>query len=295
MWMCRKRIGDCPKAAVRRACAPPARNTLIPLHPAVFLENPKSRRVRRAAKRGGMGPVGRSLRAGFFVLISLWAFGLPQPVFSPGRNGAAAAAVDDDRAKKEGNVTQRTELNEEEGKYLLEVARKTIDDALNEREETGPSETGLPEIYKTPRGTFVTLTISGGLRGCIGHIIPRESLIEGIRVNAINAAFRDPRFRPLTQREWNDVRIEISILTEPQRLDYSGGDDLVNKLRPGIDGVIIKKGYRQSTFLPQVWEQLPRTEEFLEHLCLKAGLPGDAWRKGDLEVSTYQVQAFEEH
>ena len=119
-------------------------------------------------------------------------------------------------------------------------------------------------------------------------------MLEGIRVNAINAAFRDPRFRPLSREEWKNVKIEISILTDPKQLSYFDAGDLLKKLRPDVDGVIIKKGYHQSTFLPQVWEQLPKKEDFLTHLCLKAGLGGDAWNKGDLDVSTYQVQAFEE-
>ena len=83
-------------------------------------------------------------------------------------------------------------------------------------------------------------------------------------------------------------------MTDPKPLSYAGANDLLEKLRPNVDGVILKKGYHQSTFLPQVWEQLPKKEEFLAHLCVKAGLDGDEWRKGDLEVSTYQVQAFEE-
>ena len=88
--------------------------------------------------------------------------------------------------------------------------------------------------------------------------------------------------------------MEISILTEHKPLSYSHGDDLLKKLRIDLDGVIIKKGYHQATYRPQVWEQLPRKEDFLSHLCLKAGLSGDAWSTGDLEVSIYQVQAFEE-
>jgi AmmeMemoRadiSam system protein A len=122
-----------------------------------------------------------------------------------------------------------------------------------------------------------------------------ESLIEGIRINAINAAFRDPRFRPLSRKEWEKVKIEISILTEPKPLPYKDADDLLNKIQPGVDGVIIKKGFHQATFLPQVWEQLPAKKDFLTHLCLKAGLDTDAWEKEKLEISTYQVQAFEEH
>lgn len=195
---------------------------------------------------------------------------------------------------KESAMADRSKLNEKEGRYLLGVARSTIEKALFDRaKEAAADEISSPK-FNERRGTFVTLTIGGNLRGCIGHIIPHESLIEGIRVNAINAAFRDPRFRPLTKEEYDRIKIEISILTEPRPLSYAGAQDLLDKLRPEIDGVIIKKGYHQATFLPQVWEQLPRKEEFLTHLCLKAGLPGDEWKKGDLEVSTYQVQAFEE-
>jgi AmmeMemoRadiSam system protein A len=86
----------------------------------------------------------------------------------------------------------------------------------------------------------------------------------------------------------------VSILTEPKPLIYTDVDDLLEKLRPDIDGVIIKKGYHQSTFLPQVWKQLPKKEDFLAHLCLKAGLGADAWEQEHLEISTYQVQAFDE-
>lgn len=205
------------------------------------------------------------------------------PVTSP--NGESA---------KERGMKDKDRLTEEEGKYLLNVARKIIDQALSGKEGPEKGGTDLPALFDEQRGTFVTLTIGKNLRGCIGHIIPQEALIEGIRINAINAAFKDPRFRPLGKNEWKRVKIEISILTEPKPLSYSDADDLLKKLRPGIDGVIVKKGYHQSTFLPQVWEQLPQKEEFLNHLCLKAGLDGDEWKKGRIEVSTYQVQAFEE-
>jgi AmmeMemoRadiSam system protein A len=207
---------------------------------------------------------------------------------------APVAIAPNEGGVKEEDMSDTEKLTEEQGKYLLDEARKTIQKALFDEEEQKIEDAGLPAVFNQRRGTFVTLTIGGNLRGCIGHIIPQESLIEGIRVNAINAAFKDPRFRPLDREEWKRVRIEISILTDPKPLSYSNADELLKKLRPGIDGVILKKGYRQSTFLPQVWDQLPRKEEFLNHLCLKAGLDGDEWKKGGLEVSTYQVQAFEE-
>ncbi len=202
---------------------------------------------------------------------------------SPGNN------IDEKGIKME----EKGQLTKEEGEYLLSIARKTIEAKLFNR-DLPEDKNNLAEKYLEKRGTFVTLTINSNLRGCIGHIIPQESLIEGIRINALNAAFEDPRFPPLSQKEWDKVKVEISILTEPEHLVYSGSDDLLGKLRPGIDGVILKRGYAQATFLPQVWDQLPDKEQFLTHLCMKAGMNGSEWKKGDLTVYTYQVQAFEE-
>ena len=195
---------------------------------------------------------------------------------------------------KEAHMTSPGQLTGEEGKHLLSVARKTIQEALSEKKEKDPSHSFVSPKYSEKRGTFVTLTLNGALRGCIGHITPQEPLIEGVRTNAINAAFHDPRFRPLSNNEFESIKIEISVLTEPKPLPYSDVNDLLMKLRPGIDGVIIKRGFHQATFLPQVWEQLPDKKAFLTHLCLKAGLDKDLWKKEPLEVSIYQVQAFEE-
>jgi AmmeMemoRadiSam system protein A len=207
--------------------------------------------------------------------------------------GNAAASTVKNNAVEEHMKGQR-KLLEEQGRYLLMVARNTIEAELFNRKASQNEDTDPPAVFLERCGTFVTLTKDGNLRGCIGHIIPRESMIEGVRVNALNAAFRDPRFQPVKKGEWDRIKIEVSVLTNPERLAYAGGDDLFEKLRSGVDGVIIKKGYHQATFLPQVWEQLPDKRDFLTHLCLKAGLHGDAWREGDLEVSTYQVEAFSE-
>lgn len=190
------------------------------------------------------------------------------------------------------NTAQR--LSEDDGKYLLEIARETIKNKLYDKQGPHIDWKEVPEKFKERLGTFVTVTIGGNLRGCIGHIIPRESVLEGIRENALNAAFKDPRFLPLTTEEFDRIEIEISILTPPQELSYEGTQDLLQKLRPGIDGVIIKKGFYEATFLPQVWEQLPEKESFLSQLCMKAGLSPDSWKTEKLQVSTYQVQAFEE-
>jgi AmmeMemoRadiSam system protein A len=187
-------------------------------------------------------------------------------------------------------------ISEQEGQALVRLARKTIEDYLGVPASGGETAAELPESegLRRPRGVFVTLHRKGQLRGCIGYLDAREPVIDAVRDNALNAAFRDPRFSPVRPSELPDLDIEVSVLTEPRPLEYAGARDLLEKLRPGADGVIIRKGFSSATFLPQVWDQLPDTKEFLGQLCLKAGLPADAWTQGDLEVLTYQVQYFEE-
>ncbi len=183
-------------------------------------------------------------------------------------------------------------FTESQGRVLVDLARKTIADRLgvNAGEVTIPKD----PVFSSRRGTFVTLKIDHELRGCIGNLGPDEKVVDGIRRNAINAAFNDFRFSPLTRDELDKIDIEVSILTEPRPLAHEGGADLLSKLRPHVDGVIIRQGGAGATFLPQVWEQLPDPREFMEHLCRKAGLSKDAWKSRNLGVSTYQVQYFEE-
>jgi AmmeMemoRadiSam system protein A len=191
-------------------------------------------------------------------------------------------------------------LSQEQGGYLLKVARRTIEEALELPgtggiDRPGRAEMDHPDWLEAPAAAFVTLhTRSGDLRGCIGSLIARRSLIEDVRSNALAAAFEDPRFPRLTADELPGIVIEVSVLTAPEPLSYAGAEELVHKLTPNIDGVILEQGRHRATFLPQVWDQLPMPEEFLNHLCYKAGLSATAWRKGDLAVSTYQVQEFEE-
>jgi AmmeMemoRadiSam system protein A len=188
-------------------------------------------------------------------------------------------------------------LNEQQGRILLELARKTIAGKLGvqgDADDASLAEKLTDRAFEAKRGTFVTLTIGGCLRGCIGSLTATESIKDGIRRNAINSAFNDNRFMLLTVDEFKKLAIEISILTEPRELEYTDGADLVSKLRPQVDGVILRKGYSSATFLPQVWEQLPNVEDFLGHLCMKAGLPSDMWKASRLAVSTYQVQKFKE-
>lgn len=177
------------------------------------------------------------------------------------------------------------------GKFLLELARQTIQKELTENHE---SPTFSDPSLEKNSGTFVTLKLAGKLRGCIGNIEPVKSIEQGIRDNALNAAFHDHRFSPLTQEELDEIHIGISILSVPQVLEYGDSEELLEKLQPGVDGVILKEGSLSATFLPQVWLQLPEPEQFLTQLCIKAGLSRNAWRDSQPEVLVYQVQSFEE-
>ncbi len=193
-------------------------------------------------------------------------------------------------------MTQSSRISEEKGKILVELARKSIAERLGAESQgrEGLQEKLSDEFFDSRRGTFVTLTKNGQLRGCIGSLVPDNPIREGVKENAVNAAFHDPRFPELSRKELDQIRIEVSLLSEPRPLDYKDADDLLQKIRPHTDGVILKKGMHSATFLPQVWEQLPEKEMFLSQLCMKAGLSADAWKKGDLEILTYQVQYFEE-
>ena len=141
--------------------------------------------------------------------------------------------------------------------------------------------------------TFVTIHYDKNLRGCIGSIIAHRTLLHDIIDNAISAAFKDYRFNPLSIDELSHLTLEVSVLTEPKLLDYEDFDDLVSKIRPNIDGLILKHGEYQGTFLPQVWEQLPNAKIFLEHLSMKAGSNPAIYYEHP-QIYTYQVDAIEE-
>jgi len=182
-------------------------------------------------------------------------------------------------------------LTKQQGALLLQLARQT----LTHRLRGGDSPSSLVELeFLSKRAVFVTLTLAGKLRGCIGNVIPVGALWEGVRDNAVSAALHDHRFSALTAEDLDRVSIEISVLTPPEKLIYEGSDDLVGKLRVGVDGVILKKEGRGATFLPQVWSQLTTPELFLDHLCSKAGLNKESWRGAGVSIETYQVESFSE-
>ena len=182
----------------------------------------------------------------------------------------------------------------EEKQFLLALARRAIEHYFDTGKvlKVGAGEI-TSEKLKDKLACFVTLTIGRQLRGCIGHILPVQELYLDVIENAVSAAFEDPRFNPLSKEEFDKIKIEISVLTVPAPLKFSTPEELIKKLRPKIDGVILKRGRQQATFLPQVWEELSNPKEFLGHLCLKAGLEEECWRR-DLNVETYQAEAFSE-
>ncbi|MCD4722700.1 MAG: AmmeMemoRadiSam system protein A [Desulfobacula sp.] len=187
-------------------------------------------------------------------------------------------------------------LSKKDGELLLKLARQTILRKFGQEDgELGSLKTKISKkVLEENRGTFVSLHKKGDLRGCIGNIEPVKTVFEGVVDNARHAAFNDSRFSPLSYEELKDTSIEVSILTRPKIVDYTDAEDLIAKLRPDIDGVMIKKHSHSATFLPQVWKQLKDPQFFLNHLCMKAGLKSDEWKSGDLTISTYQVQLFEE-
>ncbi|GAB4457097.1 MAG: hypothetical protein Kow0070_08500 [Anaerolineales bacterium] len=185
-------------------------------------------------------------------------------------------------------------LTAEEQKTLLRLAREAMEHAV--RGETLPplDLSSLPPALREAGASFVTLTIGGQLRGCIGALEAYQPLAEDVREHAIAAALQDPRFPPVREDELSRIQVEVSRLTRPLPLDYKDASDLLSKLRPGVDGVVLRDGFRRATFLPQVWEKIPDPAEFLDNLCYKMGASPDLWRRKRLDVLTYQVEEFHE-
>jgi len=179
-------------------------------------------------------------------------------------------------------------LTEQQKQKLIGIARETLACYLSGKEL--PPVMADEAVLQEKRGVFVTLKKGGELRGCIGYIQPVEALALAVRDVAIQSATGDPRFSPVRYDELKDIRIEISVLTVPARV--KNAEEVVLKR----DGVIIRKGYRQGVFLPQVADETGwRKEEFLSNLCqYKAGLPPDAWKEKSTEIYTFQAEVFGE-
>ncbi len=177
---------------------------------------------------------------------------------------------------------------------LLTLARRTVHAVATTGHLPELPAEGLAPRLAAPRGCFVTLTRAGRLRGCIGNVLPQEPLCRAIRDHARSAALHDPRFAAVTEQELDQLKIEISVLTPPQPIDFSSPADLLAKLQPHTDGVFLRIGHRSATYLPQVWEQLPDKEAFLDSLAVKAGCAPAAWRGPDVTIFTYRAEVFNE-
>jgi AmmeMemoRadiSam system protein A len=175
------------------------------------------------------------------------------------------------------------------GASLLRLARGAISNALGPRVEAAEDAAGLHE----PGACFVTLTQHGQLRGCIGSLQARRSLLTDVQANAVAAALQDTRFAPLSLAELDHTDIEVSVLSPMQPMRFTDEADALAQLRPGVDGVVFEFGQYRSTFLPQVWEQLPQAHDFMAHLKRKAGLPADFWDTG-VHLQRYTVQPWHE-
>jgi AmmeMemoRadiSam system protein A len=183
---------------------------------------------------------------------------------------------------------------EEIRSIILKLARDALQIAAA-REHLPPIDlNNLPAELQKPGASFVTLTKNEALRGCIGALEAKLPLAEDIRQHAVAAALHDYRFPNVEVDEIDEIRIEVSILTEPKPLEYEDPETLLELLRPSVDGVIITDGLRRATFLPQVWERIPSPSMFLSMLCEKASMPSDAWKTKKLQVFIYQVETVHE-
>jgi AmmeMemoRadiSam system protein A len=182
-----------------------------------------------------------------------------------------------------------TMLDTDKGQTMLHLARAAIAKELGFISNDFPRTDWLEQ----PGATFVTLTLHGQLRGCIGSLEAHRPLIDDVRHNALASAFSDPRFDPLSNAEFADVLVDVSLLSKPQAIQFSSEQDALAQLQPGKDGVILEFGRQRATYLPQVWEQLPDPQSFIANLKNKAGLPQDFWSEG-IRLSRYSVQKWHE-
>jgi AmmeMemoRadiSam system protein A len=181
-------------------------------------------------------------------------------------------------------------LNPYRRRALLRVARSAIEYGFAHDGPPAISADDHDEVLLATRATFVTLHHLAALRGCIGTLEARRPLVLDVACNAYAAAFRDPRFAPVRGDEFAELEIHIAVLSRPTPLAAHSEEDLIRRLKPGMDGVVIAEGRHRATFLPAVWETLREPREFIAQLKVKAGLPAEYW-SATLKVSRYTVES----
>lgn len=191
---------------------------------------------------------------------------------------------------------EQLQYDEQTGKSLAQIARRSLESFVRDKQQYQPNLDELPERLKEMGASFVTLTNRGRLRGCIGNTQARWPLAQDVARNAVAAASRDPRFPAVTAVELTDIRLEVTILTPPLPLAYTDFDDLCARLHPGIDGVMLSWEGRRGLLLPQVWQRISQPAQFLKAITYKADIPyRSLWqRPPSVQVHTFQVQHFQE-
>lgn len=184
-------------------------------------------------------------------------------------------------------------LHDEHGQLLLRIARAAISNVLGQSVALPEPAGQAADMLQAAGASFVTLNQQGQLRGCIGSLQAHRPLIADIQANAIAAALHDPRFSPLTLVELDITTVEVSVLSAMQPLPFASEAHALAQLRPGVDGVVFEFGRYRSTFLPQVWEQLPDARQFMAYLKHKAGLAPDFWA-AEVRLQRYTVSKFKE-
>jgi uncharacterized protein len=179
-------------------------------------------------------------------------------------------------------------ITADEKNTLLAMARDSIAHGLKHNKKISVNARDYSHNLQLHRATFVTLNLHQQLRGCIGTLEAHQPLIADVAEHAFAAAFEDPRFAAVTQSEFSQLEIHISILTPATAMTFTSEEDLLRQIQPGIDGLILKSGNCRGTFLPSVWEQLPEPKQFLKHLKMKAGLAENYW-SGEIQVSRYRT------
>lgn len=185
-------------------------------------------------------------------------------------------------------------LSRNQKQFLLNLARKSISDYFDKGKKVKIDAGKIDKELTQPAATFVTLTEFKQLHGCIGNLIAKKPLYEDVINNALLAAFADNRFPQVNKNELKDIKIEISILSEPTPYENNSPDELLNEINQKKHGIIIQNGFNQATYLPQVWDDVKDKTKFLESLCLKAGLPKDSWEEKMTEIFHYTVEKFSE-
>lgn len=184
------------------------------------------------------------------------------------------------------------DLPQDAGVVLLPLARAAIAERVGASDAPATPQP-LPDWARRPGASFVTLTVQGRLRGCIGSLVAHRPLARDVWENAQAAAVEDPRFEPVDAAQYERLSLEVSVLTAPRAVPASTQAEALSRLRPGIDGVILQAGYHRATFLPQVWQELPDPRDFLGELKLKAGL-ARTWWDATARLSVYRVRAWSE-